>query len=484
MSACDFVIEDDVLLLIDGEWRAGGEREWIAVEDPASGETIGRVARATRQDVDDAASAAARGFERWRETPALERRRLMLDAALLFAERGEAIARRLTLEQGKPLAQARNEIEATREAIEWFADEGVRAYGQVIPARSSGVLQYTLRQPVGPVAAFTPWNFPASQLVRKLCAALAAGCSIVAKAAEETPAAPAELVRCFHDAGIPAGVVNLVYGEPAEISARLIPHPAIRKVSFTGSTAVGKRLASLAGEHMKRVTMELGGHAPLIVCDDADIERAARQAVGAKFYNAGQVCIAPTRLLVQERVFDDFVEAFVAEAAKLELGHGLEDGVTLGPLATRRGAPNLEALIDDAVALGARLVLGGQRRQGPGHFFAPSVLLDVPTGARAMNEEPFGPLALINRFATLDDAIAEANRLPYGLAAYAYTRDLGHAQRLGERIESGMLSINHLGLADPELPFGGLKDSGYGSEGGSAAIESYLVERLVTQTGG
>jgi succinate-semialdehyde dehydrogenase/glutarate-semialdehyde dehydrogenase len=333
------------------------------------------------------------------------------------------------------------------------------------------------------VAAFTPWNFPINQVVRKLSAALSTGCSIIVKAPEETPASPAELVRAFVDAGVPAGVVNLVYGIPAEISSYLIAHPVIRKISFTGSTVVGKQLAALAGSHMKRVTMELGGHGAVVVCDDADVDAASRMLAAAKFRNAGQVCVSPTRFLVQEKVFEDFVGKFVAAAGKVKVGNGLEEGTTMGPLANTRRVRAIESFVDDALKAGAERKMGGSRIGEKGNFFEPTVLANVPKQARAMNEEPFGPLAMINSFDKLDEAVSEANRLPYGLAAYAFTKSAKTAATLANEVETGMMTINHFGLALPEVPFGGVKDSGYGTEGGADAIEPYLVSKFVTQVG-
>jgi succinate-semialdehyde dehydrogenase/glutarate-semialdehyde dehydrogenase len=333
---------------------------------------------------------------------------------------------------------------------------------------------------VGPVAAFTPWNFPINQLVRKLCGALATGCSIVAKAPEETPASPAALVRCFVDAGIPAGVIGLVYGRPEQISAYLIAHPVIRKVTFTGSTPVGKQLAALAGLHMKRVTMELGGHAPVIVAEDCDVDRAARIAAGAKFRNAGQVCISPTRFLVANAVRARFVAGFAEAAQALRVGPGLEPGTTMGPLANPRRLAALQGLTADALEHGATLVAGGQRIGDAGNFFAPTVLDGVPRASRVFNEEPFGPVAAVQGFDALDDAIAEANRLPYGLAAYAFTGSLRTAHALSQQLEVGLLWINQPAPAWPELPFGGVKDSGYGSEGGPEALEGYLHAKSVS----
>ena len=473
----------DVLLHIDGTWQASTAGKTIPVINPATEEVIGTVAHAERPDLDRALEAAEKGFAVWRRMSAFERSKIMRKAADLIRERAGDIARLLTLEQGKPLAEARSETMAAADIIDWFAEEARRAYGRVIPARADGVYQLAIKEPVGPVAAFTPWNFPLNQVVRKLSAALAAGCSIIVKAPEETPAAPAELIRAYADAGVPAGVINLVYGVPAEISSYLIPHPTIRKISFTGSTAVGKQLAALAGQHMKRVTMELGGHAPAILFDDADLDAATKVLAASKFRNAGQVCVAPTRFLVQERVYDAFLDKFVAAAKAIKVGPGAEPGTIMGPLANERRIQAMETLIADAVQHGAKIQTGGKRIGNKGFFFEPTVLTDVPKDARAMNEEPFGPLALVAPFRDLEEAVAEANRLPYGLAAYAYTRSTRTATAIASAVESGMVTINHNGLALPEVPFGGIKDSGYGSEGGSEAIEAYLNTKFVSQAG-
>jgi succinate-semialdehyde dehydrogenase/glutarate-semialdehyde dehydrogenase len=473
----------DVSLFIDGEWRKAAAGRSLPVVNPATGEEIGTVAHADRSDLDHALEAADRGFRTWRRISAFERSKIMRKAADLLRARADRIAPLMTLEQGKPLAEARGETLAGADVIDWFAEEARRAYGRVIPARVEGVYQLVIKEPVGPAAAFTPWNFPINQVVRKLSAALAAGCSIIVKPPEETPASPAELIRCFADAGVPAGVINLVYGVPAEISEYLIPHPVIRKISFTGSTAVGKQLAALAGAHMKRVTMELGGHAPSIVFDDADVDLAGKLLSAGKLRNAGQVCIAPTRLLVQEKVYDAFVDKFTAAVEAVRVGDGLDKGTQMGPMANARRIAAMEAFIGDAVQKGAKLRTGGHRIGNKGNFFAPTVLTDVPKEARIMNEEPFGPVATIAPFASFDEVVAEANRLPYGLAAYAYTRSAKTATAIAAAVESGMIAINHHGLALPEVPFGGVKDSGYGSEGGSEAIEAYLNTKFVTQAG-
>lgn len=473
----------NVSLLIDGQWLPAASGRTMPVVNPASDETIGTVAHAERADLDHALDAADRGFRIWRKVSAYDRSKLMRKAADLLRERADAIAPLMTLEQGKPLPEAKGEVLAAADVIDWFAEEGRRTYGRVIPARAEGIYQLVIKEPVGPVAAFTPWNFPINQVVRKLCCALATGCSIIVKAPEETPASPAELIRCFVDAGVPAGVVNLVYGVPAEISEYLIPHPVIRKMSFTGSTAIGKQLAALAGLHMKRATMELGGHAPAIVFDDADVDAASRLLAGAKYRNAGQVCVSPTRMLVQERVYEQFVEGFLRHTKAVKVGDGMEAGTTMGPMANPRRIAAMEAFIGDAAQRGATVRTGGNRIGNKGNFFEPTVLTDVPKDARVLHEEPFGPLAIITPFGSFDDVVVEANRLPYGLASYAYTRSAKTANAIAAAVESGMISINHHGLALPEVPFGGVKDSGYGSEGGLEALEGYLVTKFVTQAG-
>lgn len=470
-------------LFIAGEWRDAADGKTIAVHNPSTGKEIGRVAHAGKADLDRALEAAQKGFETWRDLPAIERAKTMRRAAALMRERADAIAKILTQEQGKPLAEAKVEAMAAADIIEWFADEGLRIYGRIVPSRGNlNVRQLVLKDPVGPVAAFTPWNFPINQVVRKMGAALGAGCSILVKAPEETPASPAELIRAFADAGVPAGAVGLVYGDPAEISSYLIPHPVIRKVTFTGSTPVGKQLAALAGKHMKRVTMELGGHAPVIVAEDADVELAVKASGGAKFRNAGQVCISPTRFLVHESIRRDFVAALTRHAQGLKVGDGLADGTQMGPLANPRRVTAMAELLQDAVQSGAEVAVGGERIGSEGNYFQPTVLNDVPLSARIFNEEPFGPVAAVRGFEKIEDAIAEANRLPYGLAGYAFTSSLKYAHLLSQRVEVGMLWINQPATPSAELPFGGLKDSGYGSEGGPEAIEAHLNTRAVSIT--
>jgi succinate-semialdehyde dehydrogenase/glutarate-semialdehyde dehydrogenase len=470
----------DVSLYIDGQWLAPHQNDRLDVLNPATGERLGKLSCASLSDLDQALDAADRGFTLWRMCSALDRGKIMRRTAELLRARTEQIATLMTLEEGKPLAESRMELAAAAETLEWFAEEARRAYGRVIPARTPNIQQLALKEPVGPIAAFTPWNFPVNQAMRKVAAALAAGCSVILKGPEETPASCAAMVRAFADSGLPAGVLNLVFGNPAEISGHLIPHPVIRKISFTGSTAVGKHLSALAGQHMKRATMELGGHAPAIICDDADIAAAVAVLCGAKFRNAGQVCTTPTRFLVQDAVHDTFLEQFINRTKAITVGNGLDAATIMGPLANKRRVDAMEALVADAVGKGAKLKSGGCRVGNAGNFYEPTVLSDVPLDALAMNQEPFGPIALVRRFHALDEAIMEANRLPYGLAAFAFANATSTISQLTSGVATGMLSVNHNGLGMPENPFGGVRDSGYGSEGGVEAMEGYLNTKFVT----
>ncbi|TXJ08929.1 MAG: NAD-dependent succinate-semialdehyde dehydrogenase [Acinetobacter sp.] len=470
-------------LYINAQWVDAIDKSTLAVINPADETQIGTVAKASIADLDLALQAAEHGFATWKNTPAQQRSKLMRKAAQILRERSDNIAHIMTLEQGKPLAQAKVETLAAADTIDWFAGETLRAYGRIVPPRAMDVQSMVIKSPVGIVAAFTPWNFPINQVVRKLSAALAAGCAIIIKAPEETPASPAQLIQAFHDAGIPQGVINLVYGIPAQISEYLIAHPSIKKISFTGSTPVGKQLASLAGLHMKKVTMELGGHAPVLIFNDADLDLAVKEMVAAKFRNAGQVCIAPTRFIIQRDVYDIFIEKLIAQVSQLKVGNGLDEATDVGPMIHTRGLSNIQRLIADALDQGATLCLGGKALTGKGYFMQPTILKDVPLDAKCMHSEPFAPLILCVPFDHYQDAIVEANRLPFGLAAYAYSASNRTCMALGRDIQAGMLTINHNGLSVPELPFGGINDSGYGSEGGSEAIEAYLNTRLVTVAG-
>lgn len=467
-------------LYIGGEWRDASDGRTLDVVNPVSGEVIGQVAHASKIDLEHAVEAVAEGFRKWSAISAFERYKIIRKAASLLRDRLEEAARLLTTDEGKPLAESRLEVNSCADLLDWFAEEGRRTYGRIIPARSLSVQQYAVREPVGPAVGFTPWNFPMSQIVRKLGPGISAGCSIIIKGPEEAPAAPAVLFDCLHQAGVPAGVVNLVFGTPSQISEYLVPHPAIRKVSFTGSVQVGKHLASLAGLHMKRVTMELGGHAPVIVADDANIDAATTALVSSKFRNAGQVCISPTRFLIQSKVHDEFLDVFVKKTKALKVGDGLAEGTQVGPLINERRRAAVESLIEDAVSKGAKIETGGHRIGNSGYFFEPTILSGVNTDMRAMNEEPFGPVALVKSFTDLDEAITEAGRLPFGLGSYAWTSSASNARRLAQGVQAGMLSINHIGLGLPETPYGGVRDSGYGYEGGSEALEAYMNTRFIT----
>ncbi|WP_244988644.1 NAD-dependent succinate-semialdehyde dehydrogenase [Pseudomonas qingdaonensis] len=471
---------EQIPLFIGGVWRNTHPTESIPVINPATEDQIGLIAKASLADIEDAAIAAEKGFAAWKQVSALERATIMHKAANLIRERAENIALILTTEHGKPLAEAMGEVAATADTIDWHAEEGRRAYGRVIPSRALGIHQFTLMEPIGPVVGFAPWNFPLIQAVKKVAGALAAGCSIILKGATEAPTCAVELVKAFADAGVSPGAVNLLFGDSSQISEYLIAHPSIRKVTFTGSTPVGKKLASLAGLHMKRSTMELGGHAPVIVMDDADIATAVKISVAAKYRNAGQVCVSPTRFLVHSKVFDEFVSRFVEGARAIKVGDGLDPTVTMGPMAHLGRLKATEELVADAVSHGAKLETGGNRVGDKGYFFEPTVLTNVPVTALAMVDEPFGPIAIINPFDDIDEAIKEANRLPYGLSAYAYTRSLSSANKLFNGIESGAISINHHSVALPEHPFGGVKDSGYGTEGGPGALDAFMTTKFVS----
>jgi len=463
-------------LYIGGSWKkAPGQ----PVLNPADESVLGTVPTATRSDLDAALAAAAGGFKIWSKTAPAKRAEIILKAVVLMRERVEDMAVAMTLEQGKPIAQSRLEILRGCDIIEWDAAEGRRTYGRIIPSEP-GMKHMVLRQPIGVVAAFSPWNFPMSSPARKVGGALSAGCSIILKASEETPAGAVQLVRAFHDAGLPPGVLNLVFGKPAEISEYLIPQDLVRLITFTGSIPVGKRLAELAGRYMKPAIMELGGHAPVIVCDDVDPVATAATSVAGKSRNAGQVCVSPTRFYVQEAIYKKFTDAFAEKARALKIGDGLDPSNQMGPLANHRRIEAMEMFVADAKAKGARLLAGGERLGNRGYFFPLTVLADLPADARAMREEPFGPLALINPVTSLDDALEKANALPYGLAAYAFTKSARNADRLAEGVEAGNLSINNLVASIAETPFGGVKESGYGREGGTEGLSHYTVVKNVS----
>ena len=466
----------ELKLFIAGEWRT--TRRDMSVVNPATEQELGRLPCADISDLDDALEAAEEGFRIWSATSPRARGDTILRAAALMRERQEEIAQSITLEHGKPIAQARLEVIRGAEFFEWDAGEAMRTYGRIIPA-AKGHKFSVHHQPIGVVAAFSPWNFPMSQPARKIAGALASGCSIILKAAEETPAGALHIARAFEDAGLPAGVLNLVFGDPAEISSHLIKQDPVRLVAFTGSTPVGRHLTTLASENMTSVLMELGGHAPVIVCEDTDVKAAATSGAIRKMRNAGQVCTSPTRFFVNETIFDEFVETFVARAAQTVVGNGMDAGVEMGPLANDRRVPALTALVEDARAKGATVATGGARHGNTGYFFEPTVLVNVPDDADIMQVEPFGPIAVINPVKSLDDAIARANLVPYGLAGYAFTNRADYIDRMIDEVEVGNLSINTLEASMPETPFGGVKSSGYGREGGSEGLDNYMTIKNV-----
>jgi len=468
-------------LFIDGRWRQAADAAALPVVNPATEEEIGRIPVATPADLDDALHAAEIGFGAWRRVSVNERAACLRRVADGIRECVDEIARMVTLEVGKPLAESRGEVLATADQFEWNGEEAKRIYGQTLDGREAGVRFSVRYEPVGVVAAFTPWNFPALLPARKIAPALAAGCSIVIKPAEEAPGATFALAQIAADAGLPAGVFNVVTGEPAKISTHLIASPGVRKVTFTGSVSVGKQLMKLAAEGMKKVSFELGGHAPVIIFDDADPERAATACARAKFRNAGQVCISPSRFYVHRSLGEPFRDAFVAFASALKVGNGMEPGVEMGPLANRRRLEAAQAFVEDAKAGGAKVLTGGGAPAGiqKGHFFSPTVLSDLADDARMLFEEPFVPVAPLLPFDDFDQVIERANALPFGLAAYLFTNRLRTAERAADALESGMVGVNDFTLAASEAPFGGIKESGIGREGGTFGIREYLEPKTV-----
>jgi succinate-semialdehyde dehydrogenase / glutarate-semialdehyde dehydrogenase len=463
-------------LYIGGEWKT---TDGAPVLNPDDETVLGTVPHATRSDLDNALAAAQDGFKLWSRTAPAKRADIILKATQIMRGRIEEMAVAMTLEQGKPIDQSRLEILRGCEIIEWDAQEGRRIYGRIIPSEP-GMRHSVLRQPIGVIAAFSPWNFPMSSPARKVGGALSAGCSIILKASEETPAGAVQLVQAFHDAGLPAGVLNLVFGKPSDISEYLIPQPSVRLVTFTGSVPVGKHLSSLAGAHMKPAIMELGGHSPVFVCDDIDPITTAAKSVIGKSRNAGQVCVSPTRFFVPEAIYDQFTQSFAEKAAAMQVGNGMDPANQMGPLANERRIEAMEMFVADAKAKGARIAAGGTRMGNRGYHFPLTVVADVPDDARAMREEPFGPLALISRVRSLDEAIEKANAVPYGLAAYAFTNSARNAEQLAENVEVGNLSINHFVASSAETPFGGVKDSGFGREGGVEGLQYYTVTKNVS----
>ena len=471
----------DLGLFIGGAWLGAEGRKTSPVINPATEEVIGQLPHATPADLDRALAAAEQGFRVWRGVFPDQRGKILKRTADLMRERAEEIARIATTEAGKSIHETRIEVQMSANIFEWFAEEGRRAYGRVLPQRTPGTRLAVIKEPVGPVAAFAPWNFPIGNPARKIGAALGAGCSCILKPAEETPASGLAVARCLVDAGLPPGVLSVVYGVPNDISTRLLASPIIRKISFTGSIPVGKHLMKLAAEGMKRTTMELGGHAPVLVFDDVDVEKVLDACATAKYRNAGQVCVSPTRFYVHENIYDRFVEGFATRAKNLPVGDGLDEKNKMGPLIHARRLAAIESLIEDAKNSGANVKAGGARLRSPGYFYAPTVLSDVPNKARIMNEEPFGPVAVINSFSDYDRVIQQANRLPYGLAAFAFTNSAHRAKLVGEQLEAGMVGVNTFQISVPESPFGGMKESGHGSEEGIEGLEACLVTKFISE---
>lgn len=473
--------DETIEMLIDGAWCQGSEAAGEQLINPATEEVLGTVPHASDADLARALDAAASGFAVWKAMTAQERYVVMMEAAALIEADKSRIGRILTMENGKPLAEAVPEVQFAADVTRWYAEEGKRAYGRIVPARLPGVRQMVLREPVGPVLGFAAWNFPSSNVIRKIAGALGAGCSIILKPAEETPGTAVAIARCFQRAGLPDGVLNLVFGVPDRVSRVLLASPIPKKLTLTGSTAVGKLLQARAAATLKRCTMELGGHAPVIVHADADLDHAVATLAAAKFRNAGQVCTSPTRFYVHEALHDDFVERLAARAAAIRVGNGLDKDTGMGPMIAPRRLDAMEALVADAVAQGAGLVQGGRRIAGRGYFFQPTVLRDMPEGARILSEEPFGPIAPVLRFEDVDEVIARANSLPYGLAAFCFTRSSGLAARTEAGLEAGLVGVNHTAISTPETPFGGVNESGFGSESGIEGLDAFLRTKFVSE---
>jgi succinate-semialdehyde dehydrogenase/glutarate-semialdehyde dehydrogenase len=471
----------DLALYIDGQWLKGDGRKGEDVINPANGKVLAHLPHASKADLDAALAAAEKGLAVWKATSAYDRSKIMRKAADLVRERYDHISKVQTQEQGKSYAESRAEVLTSADIIDWYAEEGRRTYGRIVPGRQKGVRQIVTQEPVGVVAAFTPWNFPTLTPIRKIAGALAAGCSLIIKASEETPGGCVELVKCFADAGLPAGVLNLVFGVPAAVSEHLIPSNVVRKISFTGSIPVGKHLAGLAAKGVKRATMELGGHSPVVVFADADAEKAADTIAAFKYRNAGQVCISPTRFYVQEASYNKFVARFTEYAKNIKLGDGLEKGTVMGPLVNARRLDVMESFVNDAKARGGKIQTGGSRVGNQGFFFEPTVITDVPDDSKIMTEEPFGPVAPIVPFKTFDEVVERANSLEFGLAAYAFTSSSATANAIGDAIQSGMVGVNSIAISTPETPFGGVKESGYGSEGGIEGLQAYLNTKFISQ---
>lgn len=467
-------------LYINGAFVSGDGRKMQNVINPATQEVLGQLPHATESDLDMALQSAEKAFASWKKSSPMDRSAILRKVAQLTRDRAKEIALNMTMDMGKPLAEALGEVVSCADHADWHAEECRRIYGRVIPPRNPDVRQLVLREPIGVCVAFTPWNFPYNQAIRKICAAIGSGCTIILKGPEDAPSAVMAIAQMFHDAGLPPGVLNIVWGAPDKVSDYLIRSPISRKVSFTGSVPIGKQLAALAGAHMKRVTMELGGHSPVLVFDDADIERAATMLAKFKIRNAGQVCVSPTRFYVQSKAYDKFLAKFVDVLKSIKVGNGMEEGVEMGPLAHERRVPAISKFVEDARKRGAEVVLGGDPMAGKGFFFPPTVITGLKDDSMLMTQEPFGPIAPVVPFIDEDEVIRRANSLPFGLSSYVFTNSLKTATKVSNALEAGMVNINHFGSALPETPFGGIKDSGIGSEGGLETFDGYLVTKFVT----
>jgi succinate-semialdehyde dehydrogenase/glutarate-semialdehyde dehydrogenase len=469
-------------MYIDGEWCDAPAGKTLAVINPADESVVAEVAYGSAAEAGRAIDAASRAFPAWRACSAYDRAKVLKKTAELMRERVETIGRTLTQEQGKPLAEAKTEVLHAADTFEWFAEEGKRTYGRIIPPANVAKRYYAIKHPVGVVCTITPWNFPAALPSRKIAAAMAAGCTVVCRPADQTPLTLIQMFACLADAGVPPGVANLVLGPSRALAEVFFESPVVRKISFTGSTEVGKELIKRSAAHVTRLSLELGGHAPLIVFPDADVEQVAQMAVLGKFRNNGQVCIAPSRFYIHEKIAKGFTEAAVELTKKLNMGDGLEAGVQVGPMFEAKALEKTSALVEDARAKGAKVLTGGGRstRFSKGFWFEPTVLREVNNGMRVMTDEPFAPVMPLIDFSKIDDVIAAANNTPYGLAAYVFTNDLTVATRMAEGLEAGIIGINDPVPATPQCPFGGMKESGMGRELGIEGLDAYLETKCVS----
>lgn len=469
-------------MYIDGKWCEAEDGRTLGVINPATEEVIAEVAYGTRATAKRALEAAAKAMPAWMKLTSWDRAKILKKTAELMRERADGIARTMTMEQGKPVAESKGEVLHAADTFEWFAEEGKRAYGQVIPHREQGKRHITVKHPVGVVAAISPWNFPLLLQARKIAPALAVGCTVVSKPASQTPLCLIQVFECLSEAGLPAGVGNLVIGPAQELGDEFLENPICRKISFTGSTEVGKHLMRGAAEQMKRLSLELGGHAPFIVFPDADPEIGAKIAVTGKFRNNGQVCISPSRFYVHKDVEKKFTEATVEFAKALKLGNGLEPGTEIGPMFEKKAMENTVALVEDAKKHGAKVLTGGKRSDkfDKGYFFEPTVLKELPAQAKVLTEEPFAPVMPLLDFTKIDDVIKQANNTRYGLAAYVFTNDLTVAWKMADGLEAGIIGINDPVPSTPQCPFGGMKESGMGRECAHEGLEAYLETKFVS----